>query len=116
MRQTGAARIAESRIEVEAKGLSFDQHYRTVREGAHAQLGPLQVGEDGERPAEILFKLTQQCEAGPVVGGAAVAEVEAKDVDAGDEQRSHRLAVGAGGAERRDDLGVSGSSHVMSDR
>ena len=42
----GATRIANSRIEVEAKGLSFDQHHRTVRKGAHAQLGSLQVASE----------------------------------------------------------------------
>ena len=41
------------------------------------------------------------------IGGSAVREVEAKDIDAARQQRLDRFLITAGGTERRDDLGSS---------
>ena len=41
------------RIEIEPERLAFGQHHRPAGEGADAQLGALQVGEDADRPTGL---------------------------------------------------------------
>ena len=67
-------------------GRALGQHRRAVGEGAAAQLRPLQVGEDADRPADLGLDLANQRVApGDVVVGA-VAHVQPEHVGAGDEQ------------------------------
>ncbi len=52
MRQMNARRVARRRIVVEREGLAERQLDAAVGELADAQLRPLQVGEDADRPAD----------------------------------------------------------------
>ena len=61
--------------------------------------------------AELLRALAHDARALDVVGGGAVREVEAHDVDAGGEHARHDGGRAAGGTERCDDLG--GARHFM---
>ena len=107
MRQADPGRVALGRIEVEAEARALGEQHRAGGEGAAAQLRPLQVGEDADRPAELRLDLAdQRVPAGDVLVGA-VAHVEAEDVRAGEEQAADHLVAVGGRAEGRDDLDVA---------
>ena len=108
VRQADAGGVAVGRVEVEAEA-SRPRSSITgpAAKVPHAELRPLQVGEDADRAAELGLDLADQRVApGDVVVGA-VAHVEPEHVGAGEEQAADHLVGVGGGAERRDDLDVA---------
>src|SRR5262249_10924991 len=85
--------------------------YQPFREGAHAQLGSLQIEQHRNRPARFALDRANDVEALLVLVLAAVAEVEAEHIRAGIEQRADRGGIRARRAERGDDLGVAITAH-----
>src|SRR3546814_13112025 len=55
MRQRRALVVARRLIEIEAKALACRQHRFAVLQLADAQLGPLHVGEDADRPLQLVL-------------------------------------------------------------
>ena len=88
--------VALGRVEVERNGRPLGGH-RALGEGADAELGALQVGEDADRPAGVALDLPDRLVALLVIGVAAVAEVEPEHVGAGLEQGPDDLGRGAAG-------------------
>lgn len=68
MGQADAARVARRRVEIEPESRARRDLLCTVGEGADAQLGALQVGEDRDRPADLGLDLADHGVAGGDVG------------------------------------------------
>jgi hypothetical protein len=79
----------------------------SVAELAEADLGALQVDEDGDGAAGVVRGLAHVGEADFVLGVGAVAQVHAGDVDAGIDDRADHLIRFGGGAQGGDDLRAS---------
>ena len=79
-------------------------------EFADAQLRPLQIDENADRPVELLLERANHRD--PLAHGVVrgVAHVDAKDVGAGLEQRGDGRPIGRGRAERGDDLDAASTS------
>ena len=105
--QTDALGVAGARVQVQAEALAGLQLRRPLREGAHAQLGALQVGHHADGAAGLDLDLAQDGHADRVILGAAVAEVQPEHVHAGMEQAAEGVAVAAGRTQRGDDLGAA---------
>ena len=99
--------VAGARVQVQAEALAGLQLHRPLREGAHAQLGALQVGHHADGAAGLGLDLAQDGHADRVILGAAVAEVQPEHVHAGMEQAAEGIAVAAGRTQRGDDLGAA---------
>lgn len=106
MRQADAPRVTRCRLEFEAEGLRFGQRDRASGEGAHAQLWTLQGGQNADRAAGFALEVAQDGEALTMRRLVAVAEVQAKDIDAGGEQPPDRVLVETGRSEGGDDLAL----------
>ena len=74
-------------------------------EGAEADLRPLEVLEDRHGPAPARLALADQPDGRRVLVGAAVREVDARDVHARRDEPIEGVRAAAGRAERADDLG-----------
>jgi hypothetical protein len=112
MRQRRARLAACRRIEIEAKRFAGHEIDEAVGKRAHAQLRPLQVEQDADRPPGIALDPADDLEALAMLLVRAVAEVQAEHVGAGVEQRAYGGGVRARGPERGDDLGVALTAHV----
>src|SRR5271154_587222 len=73
-------------------------------EDAEPELRPLQVDEDADRAARLLFERANHRHALAHDVVRSVAHIDAKDVSASGEQGGDGLAVARGGAEGGDDL------------
>src|SRR3546814_9774703 len=103
MRQRRALVVARRLIEIEAKALACRQHRFAVLQLADAQLGPLHVGEDADRPLQLVLDRADGLIALSMVVVRAVAEVEAEHIGAGAKELADHLLAGAGGAERSEE-------------
>ena len=88
--QADMAGIARGRIEIEPKRLADRQLDPTLPEAADSELGPLQVGDDSDRPPGGLFHDADRPVALGVLLVAAVGEVEAERVRTRFVQGAHR--------------------------
>ena len=86
MRKIDARLVAERRIGIEREGVALAQLRRPGLEFADAQLRPLQIDENADRPVVLLLERANHRDAlaHRVVRG--VAHVDAEDVGAGVEQ------------------------------
>jgi hypothetical protein len=109
MRQVGAPRTARQRIEIEPKRLIRLEQHGPIGETSHAQLRTLQIRKDADRSAGLAFQLAQNRESCAMIIGAAMAEVQAEHVDAGEKQALSDFRRGTRRSHRRDDLGVTGT-------
>lgn len=111
MRDMDALGRAGRRVGIEHEGGAAIEHHGVGREGPDAQLGALEIGQDADRPAEILLHAADHAHhlAHPLRRG--VAHVDAEHVGAGLEQAGDRRLVGTGGSEGRDDLHTPLASH-----
>ena len=83
-----------------------------VGERADAKLRPLQVGQHADRATDLALDVADLLQPFAVLLVRAVAEIQAKHVDAGEEQRADHVLGRAGRAQRGDDLCVAMSAHV----
>ena len=112
MGQGHALRRTRRLVHVEAQLLASLQRHRPLGEGAQPELGALQVHQNGDGMPVLLLQRAQQVDALAMVVLRAVAEVQAKDVGAGLEQRTQPLAGGRGRPQRGDDLGEAIAMHA----
>ena len=111
VRQPDPHRVARRGVEVEPKRTARLECDGSAGEGADAELGTLQVGEDADRPSYLLLDRPDRLVAGLMIGMAAVAEVEPEHVGTGLEQGPDSRSIRARRAEGGDDLGVAVASH-----
>src|SRR3546814_2781731 len=107
MRQRRALVVARRLIEIEAKALACRQHRFAVLQLADAQLGPLHIGEDADRPLQLVLDRADGLLALSMIVVRAVAVVEADHIGAGAYKMADHLLAGAGGAERGEALRFS---------
>ncbi len=74
------------------------------RQVADADLRPLQVADQRDRPVHPLLRLADECGAHPVIVVGAVREVQARRVHSGAHELVEPLRGRAGRPDRRDDL------------
>ena len=98
---------------VEPDLLALLQLQWPLGEGAQSQLRALQVHQDGDRMLVFFLQRAQEVDALAMVVLRAVAEVQAKDIGAGLEQRAQALAGGRRGSQRGDDLGETVAMHAQ---
>ncbi|MNN39137.1 hypothetical protein D3C81_1531650 [compost metagenome] len=91
----------------EAEVVAFLQFDALVGEFGDTDLRPLQVAEEGDEAAVLGCQLADQSGACLVFLGAAVGEVQAGDVQPGDDQLLQDLRGVAGRAEGGDDFGAA---------
>src|SRR3546814_20650071 len=110
MRQRRALVVARRLIEIEAKALACRQHRFAVLQLADAQLGPLHVGEDADRPPQLVIDRADGLIALSLVVVRAVAEVEAAHLGAGGKTMAdHPLSGARGRAAGRDSMARYGT-------
>ena len=90
--------------------LVLDQAPRLV-EIADAELGPLQIGDQRERPADLVLDLAHDLRPRRVILVRAVREVEADRVDARVDERADRVMRRRDRPDRRDDLRSASFNH-----
>ena len=100
-------------VEIQAIALAFDEGDGAARQLPDAQLRPLQIQHDGDRPARAPLQRADLSDAVLELCEGAVAAVEPEHVGAGFEELLDAFKGGAGGAECRDDLGVSVAAHGL---
>jgi hypothetical protein len=83
--------------------LADDELHRAV-ELADPELRALQVGDQGQRPADLALGLADETGALGVLLAAAVREVEPRGVDPGLDERGDTLGAARCGADRGDDF------------
>ena len=104
MWQLHTAHVAGRGAHVELEGLAGLQVHRPAAELADAQLGALDIGHDGDGPAQLGLGGADALHAQGMVGVLAVAEVEPNHVHPGSQQGLDHLRAVAGRPERGDDL------------
>ena len=83
VRQGDARCVALLLDHVEREACTLFQHHRRLGKGADAQFRSLQVGEDGDRPADFLFQRPDRFDIGGVGRMFPVAHVHPESVDTG---------------------------------
>src|SRR5271166_948832 len=111
MRHADPVLVTRLLIEIEAESFADTQADWPLGKGAHPELGPLQIGEHGDRPPRLALDGSDNVIAGLMVRMRAVAEVEAEHVRPDLEQSADGLGAGAGRPQRRDDLGLAMTMH-----
>src|SRR6056297_526352 len=106
--------IALRPVEIEPERRALDQLFLATGERADAQLGPLQIGEDGDGAVHFRLDLADDAVALGDLVVLAVAHVEAEHVCARLMQRTDGGIVRRGGAERGHDLDIAVPSHLLS--
>src|SRR5690606_26047450 len=91
-------------LQVQAQRAAPLQDHAAGGEASDAQLRPLQVGEDADRPAGPPLGPADALDHLRVLFLVAVAEVEPEDVRAGAEQLFEPLRAGGRRTDRGDDL------------
>src|SRR3984957_6625033 len=104
MRQVDARRSAERRVAVEGEDVALMEVRAASVEDAEPELRPLQVDEDADRAARLLFERANHRHALAHDVVRSVAHVDAKDVGARGGQGGDGLAGARGGAGGGDDL------------
>ena len=98
-----ARRVAA--IEREARAVA-DQRL-AIGKGADAQLGSLQIGQDGDGPRELAFHGANGADGFGMDRVFAVAHVHAEGIGPCLEQRFQHVGIAAGGANRGEDLDLA---------
>ncbi len=80
-------------IDVEAERFAIGEPYRAIREPPDPQLWTLQVGEDRNRPAGFPLDRADNVVTRLMVLVAAMAEIKAKHVGTGVEQRTYHFRI-----------------------
>lgn len=80
MRQEDALGVARRRVAVEREGRVVGKLDGAIGEGADAQLGALQVGQDGDRTADPVLDGADTPHHGPHEVVVGVAHVDAENV------------------------------------
>ncbi len=111
MRHLHPRRVARRWIQIEAHRVAGLHVDLDLGEPAETQLGPLEVGQHAQRTFQRHFSPAHGLQVGGMVLVRAVAEVQAKDVDAGLGQGLDHARCPACGAQGRDDAGASSSVH-----
>ncbi|MCY1301758.1 hypothetical protein D9M70_513900 [compost metagenome] len=91
----------------EAECVAYGQLDALVGELGDTDFRPLQVAEQGDEAAVLGSQFAYQLGAGAVLVGGSVGEVQAGDVDAGDDELFEDLRGVAGWAKGGDDLGAA---------
>ena len=104
MGQFDAAVVAGRRIAVEREMPRMADDRTPALERADAQLGPLQIGQDGDRATEFLFQMANGLDGLRMRFALAMAHVDAKGVGARAQQLGQHLGAAAGGADGGQDL------------
>src|SRR5207244_5261356 len=91
MRQRRAPFVAGLFFEVKAKPRPGSELDPASREAAEAQLRPLQIRQDADRPSRYAFHGPDRVEAGSVFRVRTMAEIQAEHIDAGVEQSADPL-------------------------
>ncbi len=81
-------------------------------EPPEAELGTLQVGQDGQGPLDLGLRRAHGFQGRGVIVVSPVAEVEAEHVGPGPGQGQHLVRRAAGGAEGGDDAGAASADHL----
>ena len=111
--QAHARLIARCGIRIEDEGRALLELHAAVVEFAQTELGPLQIGENADGPAAIGLELAQHRHALAQLLVAAMAHVDAEDVDAGLKEGFDDRSLAGGGTEGRDDLDPAHASHEI---
>ena len=111
MQQRHALGRGGLRIHVEAQLLAFLEIHRLLADHPQAQLGALQVHQDGHGMIVFLLHRTDLADTLPVILRCAMAEVEPEDVGSSLEECTQALGRRAGGSQRGDDLGETLTTH-----
>ena len=107
MGQQDALVGAGSFVQIEPKGLTFLQHLSVgVGEGSDAELGTLQISQDGNGVVVLFLDLTDDVEQFLLLVVLAVGEVETENVGASEEELLDHLERRRGGAEGGQLLGL----------
>ena len=114
MRDADARGIARRPVQVETEALAAREFGPPAGEFADPELRSLEIGQDPDRPADLRFDCADHGVAHAMVRAAAVAEIEAKHIGAGLEQRADGRRVRAGRPQGRDDLGAAVAAHDAS--
>ena len=97
----------------EADGLPRRQGDLPVLQGAHPDLGALQVHQYADGAVHLLLQGAQGGVGPGVILVRAMAEIEPEGVHAGDEQGLQHLRRGAGGTHGGDNLGPAVTTHDL---
>ncbi len=111
MQQRCAARIAARLVHVEPEARARIELRAPAFESAQPQLGPLQVEQHADGPAELRLEPADGVEPARMVMLRAVAEVEPEHIHTAFEQGTNGRLVGGGGAQRGHDLRAACTSH-----
>src|SRR6185295_9972111 len=111
MGHADALLIAEPWIEVDDEGVAVLELDAAAGEDADPQLGPLQVGEDADRPPDIGFDLADDGDQLPQIIVARMAHVDAEEIRTGAVELGDRGLVGGGGAEGGENLDAARAAH-----
>ena len=110
MGQRRPQRVAFHRRHVQPEALAGLEIGAAARQFADAQLRSLQVHHDADRPPRVGLDLPEGREALAMIGMGAMAEIQAKDIGAGIEQRADDRRRCARRSQRGHDLGLALSS------
>ena len=99
MVERGALGGAQHRLGGKGKELPRHEHGAPADEISEPDLGPLEILDDGHRPAPVGLALTNGADDGGMLLVGAVGEIQARHVHA----RLHELAQGGGVPARRPD-------------
>ena len=113
VRQVHALGIAGRRIGVEHEAFALRQRRGTGGEAADAQLRPLQIDQDADRPIVLGLDRADRRHQFAHARMRGVAHVDAEDVGARAEQISDRSLVGGRRTEGGDDLRPAQTSHQL---
>ena len=113
MRQIGARCVTGRRIGVEDERSAFVDRHRPADKGAEPQLRSLQIDQNADRTAACFLDGADRRHQFAHAVLAGVAHIDAKHVDAGDEQSLDHLRIGRGRSEGGDDFGAALASHRL---
>ena len=111
MRHLHPRLVARLGVQVEPHGVARLDIDLDIAEPAQPQLGSLQVSQHAQRPLQRHLGPAYGLQRRRMVVMRTVAEVQAKDIHPGLGQGLDGAGRAAGGSDRGDDAGVSGSFH-----
>ena len=113
MRQADTFLRARRFVQINPELVAGREFDRAVCKGSDAQFRPLQIGQNADRAPDFLFHLSNDAVPRANVFVRAVAHIQAKNVDAGEEQFLDHLVAAGRRAKRRDYLNVAISFHFL---